>query len=258
MRSWKILSLLALGAVSSPAIATVSFVQTVASAGTSGVVGPNGGSDIGPIATGSDLATGAYVASTADSYDQYRLAQVRSSAGVGVRVNSLTSADLFVRMSASADALAGMPASRAAASGFGFYDFAVDTASTMAINYAAIVSNASADTYAQLFIYSLDSRGLPAAFLRQGGITGQGVLDYDLAAGTYRVMLRSAAVGELPANLRGTDSSGVTFGLSLALDSPAAPTSPVPEPATWAMMLVGFGAIGTARRRAQRMAHKVA
>ncbi len=35
------------------------------------------------------------------------------------------------------------------------------------------------------------------------------------------------------------------------------PTTPVPEPATWAMMMIGFGAIGGALRRRQRQSVRV-
>jgi hypothetical protein len=35
-------------------------------------------------------------------------------------------------------------------------------------------------------------------------------------------------------------------------------TPPVPEPATWAMMLLGFGAAGTAMRRSRRRNAQIA
>ena len=40
------------------------------------------------------------------------------------------------------------------------------------------------------------------------------------------------------------------------LGAPAA-TGAVPEPATWAMMLVGFGAVGGALRRRQKVATRI-
>jgi len=43
-------------------------------------------------------------------------------------------------------------------------------------------------------------------------------------------------------------AAGDVFELQLA------PTSAVPEPATWAMMIVGFGAVGAAMRRRQKLA----
>jgi len=38
----------------------------------------------------------------------------------------------------------------------------------------------------------------------------------------------------------------------------APPTPPVPEPATWAMMLLGFGAIGLSMRHRRRKALQAA
>ena len=43
-----------------------------------------------------------------------------------------------------------------------------------------------------------------------------------------------------------SDTSG---GVSSSSTQPTTPVSAVPEPATWAMMLIGFGGIGLALRR---------
>jgi hypothetical protein len=73
-----------------------------------------------------------------------------------------------------------------------------------------------------------------------GSVTGSApslsLLVSDLAAGDYRV----AFSGTAPAN-GGVLSGNLTF-------------IPVPEPATWAMMLVGFAGIGLAMRRQRRPA----
>ena len=55
------------------------------------------------------------------------------------------------------------------------------------------------------------------------------------------VAIRSAVFGSRAPSLNGSSiyADNLTFGAS----------QPVPEPATWAMMLVGFGAIGGAMRR---------
>ena len=46
--------------------------------------------------------------------------------------------------------------------------------------------------------------------------------------------------------------SGVTDIRQIRIGGIGSPTTPVPEPATWAMMLIGFGAAGTAMRRSRR------
>ena len=50
-----------------------------------------------------------------------------------------------------------------------------------------------------------------------------------------------------------TVSAGVTFGTIKQMSyNPVGAPPPVPEPATWAMMLMGFGATGVAMRRSRR------
>ena len=52
-------------------------------------------------------------------------------------------------------------------------------------------------------------------------------------------------------------SDGTTFS-GLAFAPTGAPVAPVPEPATWAMMLVGFGAVGFGLRRRKALAPSAA
>ena len=62
--------------------------------------------------------------------------------------------------------------------------------------------------------------------------------------GAYQEYVRTAAGADFQ------NTSGVTFTLT-------AVTAGVPEPATWAMMLVGFGAIGGALRRRPKVATRI-
>jgi hypothetical protein len=91
-------------------------------------------------------------------------------------------------------------------------------------------------------------------FLRFGGVTTpftsaalgatSGILDFDASK------LGVDADGYLTLNL-----SGTTFlpsgSLQVLIDQPAAA---VPEPATWALMILGFGAVGHAMRRRKAVA----
>jgi hypothetical protein len=51
--------------------------------------------------------------------------------------------------------------------------------------------------------------------------------------------------GSYSFSITGAGEGGVPAGLGVRLDTAAA----VPEPATWAMMIIGFGAVGSAMRR---------
>ena len=51
-----------------------------------------------------------------------------------------------------------------------------------------------------------------------------------------------------------TQGAGLLTGLVTARATPVSVAAAVPEPATWAMMLIGFGAVGVALRRRRRLA----
>lgn len=79
------------------------------------------------------------------------------------------------------------------------------------------------------------------------GITGAGF--FSLNDGFYGINLTTGAATRI-----GSVGAGNLVGISLA---PAA-IGAVPEPGTWAMMLLGFGAIGTAMRRRRAVKPTVA
>jgi hypothetical protein len=65
----------------------------------------------------------------------------------------------------------------------------------------------------------------------------------------------------LPAGIRTLTVHGTSPGLAASYDGHLSftpvvgtPTGPIPEPATWAMMIVGFGAAGTMIRRRRTLA----
>lgn len=117
-----------------------------------------------------------------------------------------------------------------------------------------------------------DSGALPGAALYTASFTptvlsplayqwsGPGSLAWNLTPGTYWVVFSSSSISgvDLMANTApspipgayrtstGTWSSDTNLGIGIRVFGDA---SAVPEPATWAMMLVGFAAIGWTMRR---------
>lgn len=75
--------------------------------------------------------------------------------------------------------------------------------------------------------------------------------DVELSPGNLETIARSEPAGRWTVEGGSGYMSGAITNLRLV-------SSPVPEPATWALMIAGFGAIGGAMRRAQRMVASVA
>lgn len=78
------------------------------------------------------------------------------------------------------------------------------------------------------------------------------------SAGGTRTLIASGGV-QVSANAVGGDPFSVILGdtsqaVSLTITYDYTPTEAVPEPATWAMMIAGFGMIGAATRRSRRTA----
>lgn len=105
------------------------------------------------------------------------------------------------------------------------------------VDFALNVLTISALQSSRLGTTILNLRDLTNAFSSVSLVSNNGFGGFDAAGTTVRN-------GNLQIDLRGTDfQNGST--LTFAVDA----TPAVPEPATWAMMILGMGAIGFAMRR---------
>jgi len=244
-------AMLALATALAPASATVTFVQAGAYSQTRvGIGGPDTIQN-GPSDTSLDFGTDPYVVSKSTSLDEGFQAQVEaSSAGAG-SFDRPDRADFFVRSSVDAEVLAHQLATHGAASAGAFYDFSVDTESTISFTIDTVPVSASPTAYITVDLFSLDALGLPSTYYRQGYFAGRGMPSYTLPAGTYGFALTAFSEGTIPADLpyKGGAISSASANLSLSILSPPAPVSGVPEPVSWAMMLTGFGLSGGIMRR---------
>lgn len=238
----------------SPAKATVTFLKAGAYSQTRvGIGAPDTVTD-GPSDQSSDFDADPYVVSRSDSVDERFQAQVRaSSAGAG-SFERPASAEFFVRSSVDAEALAGQLATHGTAIAGTFYNFSVDTESMLAFTIDTVPVSANPTANIMVDLFSLDALGHPSTYYRLGYFAGRGTSSYTLPAGSYGFELAAFSEGTVPANLisSGGAISGASANLSLSIVSPTAPVAGVPEPATWAMMLAGFGFIGGVMRLCSR------
>lgn len=245
------LAVLALATAVAPAGATVTFVQAGAYSQTRvGIGGPDTITN-GPNDASLDFGTDPYVVSKSDAMDEKFQAEVQaSSAGAG-SFDRPDQADFFVRSSVNADVLPHQLATHGAASAGTFYDFSVDTESTLSFTIDTVPVSASPTAYITVDLFSLDALGLPSIYYRQGYFAGRGMPSFTLPAGTYGFALTAFSEGTIPADLphNGGAISSASANLSLSILSPPAPVSGVPEPVSWAMMLSGFGLTGGIMRR---------
>jgi PEP-CTERM motif len=119
----------------------------------------------------------------------------------------------------------------------------IDFNNTLGGNYYVSLTTASPNVlFTTLTIYQLVS-GVP---------TGSPVLQY-LGAPTGNIFMLpgSFGAGDYRLTFGGTTSGGGGEGGTLSF------FSAVPEPATWGLMLLGFGAIGVAMRRSRRRDNRV-
>ncbi|QJU58581.1 PEPxxWA-CTERM sorting domain-containing protein [Sphingomonas sp. AP4-R1] len=259
MVAWKVLPLLAVLVAACPAEATVTFDV----ARTSFQVRAGAGA-LDTIRTSNDqllnLGTDTQTTASSDLTEERFLAQVKTSAAGAISFDRPDSADFFLRTQVVTDALASQPATHGLASASAYYRFSIDTESTLSFTLFSALANTSAATNLTLGLFGLDAFGRTETTYRDGFVSGTVNAVYTLQPGDYSLMIAAFSEDSTPENAPVATGASRSAGanLSLTISSPPPPTSPVPEPATWATMLVGFGAIGAVRRRTRRIAQKVA
>jgi hypothetical protein len=105
----------------------------------------------------------------------------------------------------------------------GIYSITLDTSSRSVDFTSAYLTNGT-DTYYLSLLYSV------------GSLEGWGLGDTEIAAGDYTLVINGHN------NRTGSLAGTITIAQAL------------PEPGTWAMMIVGFGAVGFSLRRKRRPA----
>ena len=115
----------------------------------------------------------------------------------------------------------------------GFINSLIGTSATQAVN----------DVDFNFIQISGGTLAAPAQFFEVSGDPNEvrAINDLAVGAGTYRLTINGTSPG-----------ANGSYGGSLAFRAASA----VPEPATWAMMLIGFGAVGYSLRR--RSAYRIA
>jgi hypothetical protein len=108
----------------------------------------------------------------------------------------------------------------------GIYSITLDTSSRSVDFTSAYLTN-GVDTYYLTLIYSV------------GSLEGWGLDDTLIAAGDWTLYIN------------GKNSKTGTLAGTISI------TQAVPEPGTWAMMIIGFGAVGFAMRRGRRKTQSV-
>ena len=106
----------------------------------------------------------------------------------------------------------------------------------------------SGDFFSSSFLSSISISGnnIPITSASLIDATGAGTF------GAGNILLNN---GVLTVGVPGTSTAGAVIRVGLGTGSI---TSAVPEPATWAMMILGFGAIGSALRSKRRRNHALA
>ena len=118
----------------------------------------------------------------------------------------------------------------AAGNGSDSFSFSLDVDSVFTSSILSSVGSPLAD----LEFMTVDFDGVHAFTVTNGFFSGATISGVQLAAGAPTLNVKY-----------GSTAAGVTYSGNIAI----APATPVPEPATWALMLVGIGAAGYTYRR---------
>jgi len=154
------------------------------------------------------------------------------------------------------------PANASTASGTGLLTLATDQNSfTISETFTGLSANAAAG-HVHCCAAAGSNTGVAIGFTVPAATSGSFTQSFDLTLGTTYTSAFLAANTGTAAGARAAFLAGLNGGLAyLNLHTSTFPggeirgqLAAVPEPATWAMMIAGFGMIGTAARRRARLA----
>jgi hypothetical protein len=252
MGAWRFLPLLSVAAALSPAGATVTFGQTTVYTAFQIFGAGNPPIQYGPGNGATTSFTTTQIASVADFAWGNSFENAGGHSGAAAQFTTPGQAQFITHPSVAAGAVSNQPGLSASMVARVTYDFSVDTASTINLSFFGAAPNLDGSSG----LTFLARTGVAGAtyFLNNYSISGVGAFDFDLPVGRYSLTLESDALTGLFGNITPPQivSADKEAFLTLTISSPTAPVSGVPEPATWAMMIVGFGAIGAGARMRQR------
>lgn len=187
----------------------------------------------------------------------------RASVGSDLRANftSAAAASLTFGTSQIARATGSDGYAQATSSYFFRYDFRTTEAATFELLHNFGSNMGCCGNRIELWNYSGSGAALPI-FETFSGTVAPGTLTASLVAGgRYMLQIsRGTYIGSDAAFVRGagTDTKAFTDRLSFSIKGAGDPVAAVPEPATWGMMILGFGAIGAAMRRRRQAPARLA
>jgi hypothetical protein len=230
-----------------PATATVTFVQAGAYSQTTAGIGGPAEIKNGPNDESTGIGDG-FFSSHSDSREDAMVSQVLTSAAGAIQFDGPASASFFVRSSSIADSLSAVAVPHGSATGRTLYYFSIDTDSTLSFTAFASPDNPGPAANISIDLFSVGTIGMPGTFYQRGYFAGDGTAAYDLAPGFYGFEVGAFSQAT---SFGSRVTTGSVANVSLSIDSPP-PTSGVPEPGSWAMMVGGFALIGSITRRSKR------
>jgi hypothetical protein len=147
------------------------------------------------------------------------------------------------------------------------YYFTIDQAESFSFDYSVLANATPLDPAVgfvlfQPYQFKLTNMasGLVAAANFSSGDTGSIAIplgfDASIAqSGTYQLEVTNFTRGVL--NAQGSGAFDSTGDFAFRIGAQDAPTAAVPEPSSWTMMIIGFGAAGSMIRRSQRRARSI-